>query len=66
MSSTLNWDMKCLKRKSKKPMELYFLTLHDCNVTSMSSLNTFEANDMQSISLGMLRFMRMLFLAPKF
>src|SRR4051812_37740752 len=52
MSSTLNWDMKCLKRKSKKHMELYLHTLHDCNVTSMSSLNTFDANDMQSYKLG--------------
>src|ERR1043165_3962872 len=52
MSSTLNWYMKCLKRKSKKSMELYLHTLHDCNVTSMSSLNTFDANDMQSYKLG--------------
>ena len=33
-------------------MELYLHTLHDCNVTSMSSLNTFDANDMQSYNLG--------------
>src|SRR3954470_2498076 len=32
-------------------MELYLHTLHDCNVTSMSSLNTFDANDMQSYKL---------------
>src|ERR1044071_5526623 len=38
--------------KIKKPMELYLHTLHDCNVTSMSSLNTFDANDMQSYKLG--------------
>src|SRR3954469_4955459 len=38
----------------KKPMELYYLhTTHDSsNVTSMSSLNTFDANDMQSYKLG--------------
>ena len=33
-------------------MELYLHTLHDSNVTSMSSLNTFDANDMQSYKLG--------------
>src|ERR1041384_8077251 len=33
-------------------MELYLHTLHDCNITSMSSLNTFDANDMQSYKLG--------------
>ena len=33
-------------------MELYLHTLHDCNVTSMSSLNIFDANDMQSHKLG--------------
>ena len=33
-------------------MELYLHTLHDCNVTSMSSLNTFDAIDMQSYKLG--------------
>src|ERR1044071_9008856 len=38
----------------KKPMELYYLNnTHDCsNVISMSSLNTFDANDMQSYKLG--------------
>jgi len=40
------------EEKIKKPMELYLHTLHDCNVTSMSSLNTFDANDMQSYKLG--------------
>src|SRR3954469_4376783 len=40
------------EEKIKKPMELYLNTLHDCNVTSMSSLNTFDANDMQSHKLG--------------
>ena len=52
------------EEKIKKPMELYLHTLHDCNVTSMSSLNTFEANDMQSYKLGD-AFMRMIFLAPQ-
>src|ERR1041384_8031221 len=38
----------------KKPMELYYLNnTHDSsNVISMSSLNTFDANDMQSHKLG--------------
>src|SRR3954464_2874485 len=38
----------------KKPTELYYLhNTHDSsNVTSMSSLNTFGANDMQSHKLG--------------
>ena len=40
--------MTLFEEKIKKPMELYLHTLHDCNVTSMSSLNTFDANDMQS------------------
>src|SRR3954453_8947409 len=40
------------EEKIKKTMELYLHTLHDCNVTSMSSLNTFDANDMQSHRLG--------------
>src|SRR4051812_33306506 len=33
-------------------MEIYLHTLHDCNVNSMSSLNTFDANDMQSYMIG--------------
>src|SRR3954470_3510149 len=33
-------------------MEIYLHTLHDFSVTSMSSLNTFDANDMQSYKLG--------------
>src|SRR4051812_15764140 len=33
-------------------MELYLHTLLDSNITSMSSLNTFDANDMQSYKLG--------------
>src|SRR3954462_2415641 len=40
------------EEKIKKPMELYLHTLNDSNVTSMSSLNTFDANDMQSYKLG--------------
>src|SRR3954470_17578427 len=54
MSSTLSWDMTCLKRKMKKPMEVYYLqNTHDSgNVISMSSLNTFDANDMQGHKLG--------------
>src|SRR3954466_14959010 len=40
------------EEKIKKPMELYLHTLHDWNVTSMSSLNTFDVNDMQSHNLG--------------
>src|ERR1041385_9266363 len=38
----------------KKPMELYYLhNTHDSsNVISMSSLNTFDAIDMQSYKLG--------------
>src|ERR1041385_3077078 len=42
------------EEKIKKPMELYYLHItHDSsNVISMSSLNTFDANDMQSYKLG--------------
>ena len=42
------------EEKIKKPMELYYLqNTHDSsNVISMSSLNTFDANDMQSHKLG--------------
>ena len=39
---------------------------HDCNVVSMNYLNTHDANDMQSRSLGMLCLMNMIFLVPKF
>ena len=42
--------MKCLKRKLKKPMELY---LHaSSNVISMNSLNTIIANAMEKSKLG--------------
>src|ERR1041385_9228027 len=42
------------EEKIKKPMELYYLHItHDSsNVISMYSLNTFDANDMQSYKLG--------------
>src|ERR1041384_7352534 len=42
------------EEKIKKPMELYYLqNTHDSsNVISMSSLNNFDANDMQSHKLG--------------
>src|SRR3954470_16546833 len=42
------------EEKIKKPMELYYLhNTHDSsNVISMSSLNIFDANDMQSYKLG--------------
>src|ERR1043165_6149740 len=42
------------EEKIKKPMEPYYLqNTHDSsNVISMSSLNTFDANDMQSHKLG--------------
>src|ERR1044071_7632327 len=42
------------EEKIKNPMELYYLqNTHDSsNVISMSSLNTFDANDMQSYKLG--------------
>src|ERR1041385_4382718 len=51
----------------KKPMVLYYLhNTHDSsNVISMSSLNTFDTNDMQNHKLGMLCFMKMIFLAPQ-
>src|SRR3954470_12642984 len=54
MSSTLSWDMKCLKRKSKSLWNFYYLqNTHDSShVISMYSLNTFDANDMQSHKLG--------------
>src|ERR1041384_3309571 len=55
------------EEKIKKPMKIYYLhNTHDSsNVISMSSLNTFDPNDMQSYKLGMLRFMKMIFLAPQ-
>src|ERR1041385_6188994 len=42
------------EEKIKKPMELhYFHNTHvSSNVTSMSSLNTFDTNDMQNHKLG--------------
>src|SRR3954468_8157208 len=42
------------EEKIKKPMELYYLhNTHDSsNVISMSSLTTFDPNDMQSYKLG--------------
>src|SRR4051812_18702766 len=42
------------EEKIKKPMELYYLyNTHDSsNVINMSSLNNFDANDMQSYKLG--------------
>src|SRR3954471_23635963 len=42
------------EEKIKKPMELYYLqNTHDSgNIISMSSLSTFDANDMQSHKLG--------------
>src|SRR3954469_21653766 len=42
------------EEKIKKPMELYYLhNIHDSgNVIIMSSLNTFDANDMKSHKLG--------------
>src|ERR1041385_158263 len=42
------------EEKNKKPMELYYLhnTHVSSNVISMSSLNTFDPNDMQSYKLG--------------
>src|ERR1041385_8179425 len=46
------------EEKIKKPMELYYLhNTHDSsNVISMSSLNSFDANDMQSHKLGDVMF----------
>ena len=38
---------------------------HDCNVVSMNSLNTHDANDMQSHKLGMLCLMKMICLVPQ-
>src|ERR1041385_6149635 len=42
------------EEEMKKPMELYYLNnTHDSsNVISMSSLNTFDTNDMQNHKLG--------------
>ena len=52
----------------KKPMELYYLhNTHDSsNVISMSSLNNFDANDMQSHKLGDAMFYEDLFSPPSF
>ena len=38
---------------------------HDCNVVSMNSLDTHDANDMQTTSLGMLCLMKMICLVPQ-
>ena len=38
---------------------------HDCNVVSINSLNTRDANDMQSHNLGMLCLMKMICLVPQ-
>ena len=38
---------------------------HDFSVVSMNSLNTHDANDMQSRSLGMLCLMNMIFFVPQ-
>src|SRR3954463_8673866 len=53
----------------KKPMELYYLhNTHDSsNVICMSSLNNFDANDMQSYKLGDAKFDEDgLFIPPSF
>src|ERR1041385_2945830 len=52
------------EEKIKKPMELHYLhnTHVSSNVTSMSSLILMIC---KTISLGMLRFMKMIFLAPQ-
>ena len=57
------------EKKIKKPMELYYLqNTHDSShVISMSSLNTFDANDMQSHELrDALFYEDDLFSPPKF
>src|SRR3954468_21325534 len=57
------------EEKIKKPMELYYLqNTHDSsNVISMSSLNSFDANDMQSHKLGYATFYEEdLFIPPSF
>ena len=38
---------------------------HDCNVVSMNSLNTHDANDMQSHKLGELCLTKMIFFVPQ-
>ena len=38
---------------------------HDCNVVSMKSLNTHDANDMQSYKLGDVCLMKMIFFVPQ-
>ena len=38
---------------------------YDCNVVSMNSLNTHDANDMQRPKLGMLCLMKMIFFVPQ-
>src|ERR1041385_5551614 len=50
----LELGQELFEEKIKKPMELYYLhNTHDSsNVICMSSLNTFDTNDMQSHKLG--------------
>src|SRR3954466_11811189 len=53
MSSTLSWDMKCLKRKSKNLWSFIIcIALMIVAMSLASYLNTFDANDMQSHKLG--------------
>ena len=57
--------MRCLKRKLKKPMELYLLA--GSNVISMNSLNTIIANAMEKSKLGEASFYENdLFSSPAF
>ena len=44
----------------------YVYDEHDCNVVSMNSLNTHDANDMQSHKLGDAMFDDDIFFSPKF
>src|ERR1041385_4155028 len=65
----LELGREVFEEKIKNPMELHYLhnTHVSSNVTSMSSMNTFDANDMQSYKLGDATFYEdVLFIPPSF
>ena len=54
-------EEQCIKMFGTK----YVNDEHDCNVVSMNSLNTHDANDMQSHKLGDAMFDEMIFFVPQ-
>src|ERR1041384_5095339 len=52
MSSTLSWEMKCLKRKSKSLWSFIICITLMIVAMLLACLKSFDANDMQSHKLG--------------